>query len=293
MREARLIETRQVALGEIDASVRLRPVSEAAVEALVASIREVGVIKDPIDVRRVRHQDNRLVLMAGGHRMAAARRLGWESIRADIWDCADDWARLVEIDDNLAHGELNPLDKAVFLAERKRIYEDLHPEAKNHVIGAMYRHNSASDMMSVAGFASSIAESMGATDRHIRRLVQVGGALTPEHVAALRGAPRPVSLADLQAIAKIGEVGERDWVVARMVAGEAKNAAAARRDWKRIEQGALDAPANRSDREYNALMKSWAHAGKAARKQFLDIAFKDVSRLLEEVIEARAQEGRG
>ena len=292
MREARLIETRMVALDDIDATARLRPVSNAAVAALVASITEVGVIKDPIDVRRVRHQDNRLVLMAGGHRMAAARQLGWTEIRADIWDCADDWAQLIEIDDNLAHGELNPLDKAVFLATRKRIYEELHPETRQGVKGALMRHNPATDPKSVAGFAESIAETMGITDHQVRRIIQAGGLLSPALTEKLRAAPRAVTLADLMQIVKADGIGERDWIVEALSEGRAKNAAAARRDWKYIENGALREPANSFDREWNNLLGAWGAAGKRARKMFLNSAFKDVSRLLAEVREERRTDER-
>ncbi|WP_159966781.1 ParB N-terminal domain-containing protein, partial [Profundibacterium mesophilum] len=108
---------------------RLRPVSEAGVLSLVASIGELGVMKDPIHVRRVPHRGGALELMAGGHRLEAARRLGWTDIPATVWTCSDDWAHLVEIDDNLGGSELGALDTAVFLAARKRIYEKLHPEA--------------------------------------------------------------------------------------------------------------------------------------------------------------------
>ncbi|HPT48548.1 MAG TPA: hypothetical protein PLM07_21900, partial [Candidatus Rifleibacterium sp.] len=54
-----------------------------------------------------------------------------EEIAAHIWtDVTDDWARLMEVDDNLAGAEMNALDTAVFLAERKKVYEKLHPETK-------------------------------------------------------------------------------------------------------------------------------------------------------------------
>lgn len=51
---------------------RLRPVSESGVESLIASISETGVMKDAIHVRK--KKDGSLHLIAGGHRLEAARR---------------------------------------------------------------------------------------------------------------------------------------------------------------------------------------------------------------------------
>ncbi|MBL9057471.1 MAG: DUF935 family protein, partial [Rhodobacteraceae bacterium] len=118
-----------VPVADIDTRNRLRPVSTAGVESIIASIGEVGVMKDPIHVRR--KKGGQLVLIAGGHRLEAAKRLGWIEIEAKVWvDVTDDWSRMMEIDDNLAGAELNPLDTALFLAARKEVYERLHPEAR-------------------------------------------------------------------------------------------------------------------------------------------------------------------
>ncbi|EEX13695.1 ParB domain protein nuclease [Citreicella sp. SE45] len=128
---------------------RLRPVSEAGVAALTASISEMGVMKDPIHVRKVKHRGGEFVLMAGAHRLTAARELGWETIKVTCWTCTDDFARLMEIDDNLAGAELTALDTAVFLAERKRIYEKMNPQTRAGVAGAAARWD-ASDIVSFA-----------------------------------------------------------------------------------------------------------------------------------------------
>ncbi len=103
---------------EVDAEHRLRPVSDAGVQSLMASIEELGVIKDAIHVRKKRRATGEsLVLMAGGHRLEAAKRLGWETIPARIWaDATDDFARLMEIDDNLSGSDLSNLELSVFLA---------------------------------------------------------------------------------------------------------------------------------------------------------------------------------
>ena len=127
---AKLLETVELPIRQIGTSDRLRPISETAVLSLMASIEEIG-LQSEIHVRRVRHQGGKLKLIAGGHRLEAVSRLGCTSIMAKVWDCTDDWALMAEIDDNLAHTDLSPLDLAVFLAERKVVYERMYPETKH------------------------------------------------------------------------------------------------------------------------------------------------------------------
>ena len=144
-----------ITLADLVTTGRLRPVSPSGVEAILASVEEIGRIKDPIHVRKKR---DGLYLLAGGHRTAAYERLGITEVEAWVWsDITDDLARLIEIDDNLAGAEMSPLDTAIFLASRKAVYERLHPETKRGIAGALAKH-SATDIVSVASFAASTAE---------------------------------------------------------------------------------------------------------------------------------------
>lgn len=245
---------------------RLRPVSEAGVESLIASIKETGVMKDAIHIRK--KKDGKLVLIAGGHRLEAARRLDWEEIEAKIWtDVTDDWARLMEVDDNLAGAEMNALDTAVFLAERKRLYEKLHPETRSDAFhGNQHTGKLASDIVS---FATSTAEKFGLSKRQIERIVAAGSSLTRPEVTHLRAAKAPVTLKDLTEISRISEDHERSMVVLKLAGGNAKNAADARRKIE-AEEGRTPAvdPKKKSEDEFRALAGAWKRAGAAARRRF-------------------------
>ena len=206
MREAKLLETRDVHPTEIETSQRLRPASEAAIETIIASVEQLGLIKDEIIVRKVKHRGGKLVLVAGLHRLEACRRMDW-MVPAKIFDCTDDWAQLMEVDDNLAGAELGALDSAIFLATRKRIYESLHPEAKHG--GDRRSADFQVDFVSVRSFAAVTAEKFGLTERHVRRLVSAGEKLATPEINDLRRAPRPITLKDLQEFAKIGNAADR------------------------------------------------------------------------------------
>ncbi|NTT88523.1 ParB/RepB/Spo0J family partition protein [Tabrizicola fusiformis] len=281
-----LMQIDKVPVAEVIVRDRLRPVSDAGVESLIASITEIGVMKDAIHVRK--KKDGQLYLMAGGHRLEAARRLNWVHVPAKVWtDVTDDWARMVEIDDNLAGAEMNALDSAVFLATRKEVYERLHPETKRGVAGGLARQGSASELSS---FAAATAAKFGMTARQVQKIVAAGTALSPRDVAHLRQAPRPVSLKDLTEIAKIGDPVERGDVVLRLSVGNAKSAADARRSL-RVE-GGLQAPAKSpEDQALLALTSAWARAGKAVLRRFIDQEFGEIAPLVADEAERRGEFG--
>jgi len=254
----------RVTLADIKASPRLRPVSDAGVEAILASVAEIGRVKDPIHLRRKR---DGLYLLAGGHRLGAYGKLGIAEVEAWVWsNITDDRAKLIEIDDNLAGAEMCALDTAVFLAERKKVYERLHPETKQGVAGALARH-SATDIMSVASFAATTAEKFGLSERHVRRLVEIGTSLSADELRWLRAAKGPIRLADLQALAKIGDGRARSQVCIRLSNG-AKSAAHAWRSHRHERDGEAP-PKDAVEEAVIALSKAWARAPLAAKKRFL------------------------
>ncbi len=223
MRPPRLIEVREIPLDDIDTSNRLRPVSETAVKSLAHSIETQGLLSE-IQVRKIK-KTGKLRLIAGGHRIAAFRALGHAAIPAKIWDCTDDWADLAEIDDNLAHAELNTLDLAVFLARRKEVYERAYPETKA-ATGAdlVAKRWDTADNMSVVSFVTATADKMGVDERTIRRLVAAARTLGPREIKELRDAPKRVSLSDLQEIAKCGDPTDRYEICRALGDGTAKSA---------------------------------------------------------------------
>lgn len=272
-----LMKQTRIAVADVVVRDRLRPVSEAGVEALIASINEIGVMKDAIHVRK--HYTGEFRLLAGAHRLAAAERLGWDEIEAKVWtDVTDDWARLIEIDDNLAGAEMNALDTAVFLATRKVVYERLHPETRADAFkGNRHTGSLAAELSS---FASTISEKMGITDRQVRKIIAAGSRLGPDEIRQLRLAPRPVTLADLQAISGIGEAPERYDVVRQLATGEAKSAAAARKAYFHRENPLP--PVDPTSAELTALMEKWRRARKEARRRFVAEHFDELAVLVTE-----------
>jgi len=275
MRDAKLIETTELLISDIDTKGRLRPVSDAAVQSLVVSIEQLGQMKDEIHVRRVAHQDGKLRLIAGGHRIAAAVAMGWEKIPAKVWDCTDDWAALLEIDDNLAHAELDALDLAVFLAKRKRIYEKLHPETKAGVAGANSRWNATE----LSSFASTAAEKRGITERQIRKIVAVGEALSPFVIAGFRAMPKPATLKDLETYAKIKDEHVQAKVLGNLKNGTSKTVAEA----LNVVSPKKSKHKDPVDEAHMKLFDLWKRSSKPAKKRFVRDIEKEITALIAEL----------
>ncbi|QFQ88238.1 chromosome partitioning protein ParB [Paracoccus kondratievae] len=276
MSEPTLIQSKtSLPVDQIEVSGRLRPVSEAGIATLRASIAEIGQITSPIAVRQLRRNGETIYrIIDGAHRHATAVELGWTEVPVRVFECTDDQARIMEIDGNLAGAELNPLDNAVFLATRKVVYERLHPETKAGVAGALAKHGSANDMMS---FAETTAEKFGLSRRQVERLVAAGSRLGPDEIAELRRAPRQVTLKDLQVIAKIKKAPDRYLVVKALAAGEARNAS----DALKAINGAVEAaPKSPVDEQYLALQRAWKRAGAAARRRFVQECSADLTDML-------------
>ena len=96
----------------IEVGERLRPIDPAYVEMLAANMAERGQ-DTPITIGPAR-PDHTHPLIAGGHRIAAARALGWTKIDALVSEATGDAAKLLQIDENLMRRELSALDRAVW-----------------------------------------------------------------------------------------------------------------------------------------------------------------------------------
>jgi ParB family chromosome partitioning protein len=82
-----------------------------ALDELVASIREVGVLQ-PIVVRPIAGQSDKYELIMGERRLRATKELGLDTIPAVIKDTADEDMLRDALLENLHRSDLNPLEEA-------------------------------------------------------------------------------------------------------------------------------------------------------------------------------------
>lgn len=283
MSDLRLVDTRDMAIADIEVEERLRPVDELGVAAILATVDEGGSITDPIDVRRVkRGKTVSYRLVDGAHRLEAMKRLGRQTIPATVWEGTTLDAQLLEIERNLARAEMKPIDRAVFLLRYKDAYEEKHPEAKA-AIGAelVAKRWDTTGTIPVVSFVSMIGQLTGLDESSIRRQIRAAKHLTKSEIDSVRAAPHWVSFKDIAEIGKIGDDAERSFVVEKIATGKAKQAGKARKLYA-AETGSAPAPVDPAEAEFQALLKAWTRARFTTKRRFIEEIGDDLMEMQED-----------
>lgn len=265
-----------LSLDRIVVGERLRQVDEAHAEAIAASMSEVGLMQ-AIEVRPTSDALT-YTLVAGAHRLAAARSLGWADIPVSVVEIDDAEARLREIDENLFRRELSPFDRATFLAERKALYEELHPEAK----AGGDRKSDQSVRFTVWSFARATAERTGLSERAVQRAVSIMTRLDPAvraRIAVSWLAEKEGQLYALTRYAPKDQARLTDLLLAETDPAKTVKEAEARL------RGVAAAPAP-DEKQLKKLLDAWNRASMSARRRFVDAAGDDLAALLADLDEA-------
>lgn len=171
---------------------RYRSVRPETVESLVDSIRTLGQLQ-PILVT----ENHRLI--AGYHRYLALKKLGATDVYVTVFDTKEADARMAEIDENLIRSELTALERGEHLAERKRLYEAMHPETKH---GAN-RHTMKNRKVGESRFTKDAASKIGAGERTIQYAVSIANNLDDGVRDTIRHLPIADNQRELGRLAKL------------------------------------------------------------------------------------------
>ncbi len=225
-----------VPIADIVVEGRLRAVDSDAATHLAESMARQGQLV-PIHVRTL--DEGGFKLAAGAHRIAAAELLGWVEIEAFIIDeLPEDELVLLEIDENLYRAELDPFDRARFLAKRKQVYQRLYPETKAggdrkslEYLDNIKSQNSAFDSEPPPSFAEATASSTPFSPATIKRATRIGENIIPELQDALADTHIRKREGDLYRIADM-EPEEQQQLLARLQSAETppKSLAALQKD---------------------------------------------------------------
>jgi ParB family chromosome partitioning protein len=177
---------------------RGRPLSEKHVEQLMSSMAEVGLL-EPVIVGKD------YSLIAGYHRFKAAQRLGWETIQAVTFEGDAIDAQIATIDENLIRRELTVAERSELLAERKRLYEEKHPETKHggdRKNDEIKTRNPRFDP-APSSFTADVAAKTGRGRRTVEEEVRIGERLAPDVMEKVKASPIADSKAALKSLADL------------------------------------------------------------------------------------------
>lgn len=261
----RYIETLDIALRDIVVGDRLRKVDEAKANGFAESILKVGH-KTPIEVI-AQKKGKKYLLIAGEHRYRAHQIAGLKSIRAEVKETETDTPeleiKLHEIDENLIRHELTPLDRAIFLGERQRVYEEMHPETRNGANGGRGGKKNENEIVS---FSKNAAEAIGIGERTIQRATMIYKALSPELKERLQGTFLANKEGELHNLAKLDPAKRMEIVDTVLADEDQKTSVMVAADKVYGKPNTEKSP---EDKAYEALIKSFRNAPKKAKQAFL------------------------
>lgn len=256
-------------LALIEVGVRLRVVDHAFAEVLSVAMEESGQLT-PVLVRPV--PGGRYELVAGGHRHAAVRKLGWATVRAEIRTLSDAEARLIEVDENLIRRDLDPFERAVSIQARLEAWALRYPErAQAEKDSLRPKRGRPSNALTFGAFRMGFAE-LTAAEHGLSRQT-IGNAL-----AVFRGLPRPLhariagtwvarSEGVLRQLAGLGDPAEQARVLEVLLRGDTRSVSdaraivAGRTPSKPVRSASADA--------LKAFRRVWGEASPSAREAIL------------------------
>jgi len=169
----------KILISDISVNPERRKAEPKQVEKLVKSMAVLGLIS-PITI------DKKHILIAGLHRLEAAKLLGWEKIECTVSNLDGLQAELAEIDENVVRSNLSPAERGDLLMRRKEIYETIHPESRATYNGGQFRGNqhqnvvAAPSAATTKSFVQDTSEQTGMSPRTVRQYIQTAKNLTPE-----------------------------------------------------------------------------------------------------------------
>ena len=205
-----------VPISEIKINAGRREADPEGVQELVDSISKVGLL-NPITI------DREHTLIAGLHRLEAAKLLCWTEIECNVSSLEGLLAELAEVDENVVRKGLSAVEYSDLLLRRKEIYEALHPETKHGGDRKSEKIKSAKCTFdSEKSFVDDTAEKLGVDPSTIRRQIQTAKNLTSEAKDIIRDTGTKITKKDALKLSRLGPEQQKD-AASQLAAGEIKS----------------------------------------------------------------------
>ena len=198
-------------IDRIQIGKRMRPLGD--ITTLVESISQIGLL-NPINIL----PDGTLI--AGNHRLAAAKALGWTQIRVRVVELSEVDAELAEIDENLRRNNLTVLEESEHLLRREELLEAKGLRAKPG--DNQHSTDGGGEMISPPATTAAIAGDLGLSERSAQMRLQIARNLDQEVRESIRTTELANSTTQLVELAR--QPAEKQRTIADMLmSGQAAN----------------------------------------------------------------------
>ena len=181
-------------VNSISVNDRKRKLNAEKVDNLAESFALLGQL-EPITIAK---NGDKYTLLAGWHRLEAARRLGWETIEANVFDGNDLECELVEIDENLMNNDLTVLEQGE------------HIQRRNEILVAMGQRREAGRYQTFNGVmvtplktTEDIAKEVGLSKNSVQKRAQIARDILPEAKELIRDTEIANSTTQLLELARL------------------------------------------------------------------------------------------
>lgn len=203
----------QIPISQIKVSEGRREADQEAVQELMDSISRVGLL-NPITV------DQEYTLIAGLHRLEAAKLLGWSEIECTVSSLEGLLAELAEVDENVVRKGLSAVEYSDLLLRRKEIYEMLHPEIKHGGDRKSEKIKIAKCNLDPAKpFIQDTAEKLGVHPTTVARQIQTAKNLTAEAKDIIRDTGTKITKKDALKLSRLKPEQQKE-AASRLAAGD-------------------------------------------------------------------------
>lgn len=189
-------------------------------------------------------------VVAGFHRIEGAKLAEQKEIHAVIIeDATPQQLEIIQLDENLRHRQLTPVQEAKAMARRKAIYQEINPAARR---GGDRR--SKIQVGSLKSFAKATAAATGRSVTAVNRAVARGDRISAEVLKQLQGTPLETGHF-MDRLAKLSPDQQKGLVADELA--KAKDAS---------DEDGQDAV----EKDLSRLRRCWAQACPEAQKKFLN-----------------------
>jgi len=261
-----MAEFKTLPLDKILVPERLREVEEDHAFMISHSIARNGLI-NPITVRATPRAARPYTLVAGAHRFRACELAGRREIEVIVVKADKLDSQMVEIEENVFRNELSALDRAIFVARYRELFEEKHgeisrgnPELANSVNFTELDGDSAR-----SHFFQHVSERMGLSRSAIEKAQFIGRSLSPELRSKLRGTPDADNQSRLIQLARLEARKQQQVAVAVSKGHDLKEALQLTDDTAKAKQR-LSA----QDIILDRLVATWGRADDRTKAKFLE-----------------------
>lgn len=203
-----------VQISEIRINAGRREADPEGVQELADSISKVGLL-NPITI------DQEHTLIAGLHRLEAAKSLGWTEIECTVSSLEGLLAELAEVDENVVRRGLSAVEYSDLLLRRKEIYETLYPEVRHGGDRKSEKIKIAKCNLdsSPKPFIEDTAEKLGVHPSTVARQIQTAKNLTTEAKDIIRNTGTKITKKDALKLSRLKPEQQKE-AASQLAAGD-------------------------------------------------------------------------